>query len=268
MGLRNGFDASLDAVEMDLLCTFAGVPAPFPLQVPSAGVNRAERLGLFRQARDRLAARGLADHRGPRAVAEAFVELLRSSPVVLDLLLTAGDDQLGAVLLAARDEAVLAVAELDTDEPVTNLIVLQVDDAVDELFGLVPALDAAMTTPFTVPRRAVHQVYRVLRERARSDGGWLDGHELDELLSAHGIDERVARRMSTALQPVLGNGQAGLTERRGYAGDWQRVGTELRWLDTEHGRYKLGGDTEWTSVNPLFANELYSAIRHLAAGIG
>jgi hypothetical protein len=268
MGLRNGFDASLDAVEMDLLCTFAGVPAPFPLQVPSAGVNRTERLSLFRAARNRLAARGLADHRGPCDVAEAFVDLLRSSHAVLDLVLTAGDDRLGAVLLGARDEAVLAVTELDPDEPVTGVIVLPVDDAVDELMGLVPELDAAMTTPFTVPRQAVHQVYRALWERTETDEHWLRAHELDELLTRYGIDERVARRMSTALQPVLGNGQAGLSQRRGYAADWQRVGVELRWLDTEHGRYKLGGDAEWTSVNPLFANELYSSIRHLAAGIG
>jgi hypothetical protein len=268
MGLRDGFDASLDAVEMDLLCTFAGVPAPFPLRVPSAGVNQPERLSLFRAAGNRLAARGLADQRGPCDVAEAFVDLLRSSRAVLDLLLAAGEDRLGAVLFAARDEAVLAVTELDTDEPVTNVIVLPVDDAVDDLMSLVPELEAAMTTPFTVPRQAVHQVYRVLLERAAADQDWLRTHELDELLSRHGIDERVARRMSTALQPVLGNGQAGLAQRRGYAGDWQRVGAELRWLDTENGRYKLGGDTEWTSVNPLFANELYASIRHLAAGTG
>ncbi|HEU5472139.1 MAG TPA: ESX secretion-associated protein EspG [Actinophytocola sp.] len=268
MTLGDGFDASLDVVEMDLLCTFAGVPAPFPLRVPSVGADGTERRALFGAARDRLTARGLADHRGPCGVAEEFVRLLRSSRASLDLLLTMGVDRLGAVLLGVNGAALLAVTEPDADELFTGLVALPIDDAVDELLRLLPELDAAMTTPFTLPRRAVGQVYAVLMDRARSRRGWLEAHELDELLGAHGIDERLARRMSTALQPVLGNGQAGLSERRGYAGAWRRVGAELRWLDTEHGRYKLGGDAEWTSVNPLFANELYASIRHLAAVIG
>jgi len=65
MAVATGFDASLDAVEMDLLCTFAGVPAPIPLRVPSAGRTHTERAELFRAARERMTRRGLADERGP-----------------------------------------------------------------------------------------------------------------------------------------------------------------------------------------------------------
>jgi hypothetical protein len=263
------FDAYLDAVEMDLLCTFAGVPAPFPLRVPSVGATEDERRMIFHDAGAELADRGLADARGPRGVAEVFVRLLRTSPAALDLMLAIGEDRLGAVLLASGGDALLAIADLNETPPGTRLVALPLDDAVDELLCLIPELDAARTTPFTLPRRAVREVYRVLLDRARgNDGRELGTHELDELLATHGIDERLVNRMVTQLQPVLGNGQAGLTERRGYAGDWRRFGEELRWLDTEQGRFRLGGDADWTSVNPLFPNELYTAIRRLAAEIG
>jgi EspG family len=262
------FDAHLDAVEMDLLCTFAGVPAPFPLRVRSIGATEDERRVVFRDVRDELAARGLADHRGPRGVAATLVRLLRTAPAALDLMLAIGGDRLGAVLLGSQGTALLAVTELDEPDGGTGLIELPVDDAVDELLALIPELDAPHTTPFTLPRRALGEVYRVLLDRSQDDHGELGTHELDELLRAHGIDDRLANRMVTQLQPVLGNGQAGLTERRGYAGDWRRVGEELRWLDTERGRFKLGGTAEWTSVNPLFPNEMYSSIRRLAAAIG
>jgi hypothetical protein len=263
MALATGFDASLDAVEMDLLCTFAGVPAPIPLRVPSAGRTQTERAELFRAARERMTRRGLADERGPRATAEVFVRLLRDGPRTLDLTLAIGAHRLGAVLLARHGEAVLAVNELDLTDAPTDLIALPVDAAVDELLRLIPDLGAAMTAPFTLPRRALAEVYRALRARRSA----LGTYELDELLSRHGIDERTAHRLSTQLQPVLGNGQAGLCERGGYARDWRRAGEELRWLDTDNGRFRLGGSDEWTSVNPLFPNELYTSIRRLAAVI-
>jgi hypothetical protein len=263
LGELSGFDASLDAVELDLLSTYAGVPAPFPLLVRSSGANHPERAELFRAAGERLTARRLADDRGPRGVAGAFVRLLRDSRASLDLTLAIGAHRLGAVLLARHGEALLAVAELDSPDAPVGLIALPIDDAVDELLRLIPELGAAMSAPFTLPRRALGEVYRALRTRTSP----LGTHELDDLLSVHGIDERLAHRMSTQLQPVLGNGQAGLAERGGYAGDWRRVGEELRWLDTDHGRLRLGGSDEWTSVNPLFPNELYAAIRRLAAVI-
>jgi hypothetical protein len=266
MGAVSGFDASLDAVELDLLCTFAGVPAPFPLRVRSAGATAAERQAIFRAARERLAARGLADERGPRGIAAVFVRLLRECPATLDLTLAIGAERLGAVLIGRGDEAVLAVAELTRNDPPAGIVARHTDDAVDELLRLIPELGAAMLTPFSLPRKALVAVYRVLLDRA-SRGAELGGHELDELLSTHGIDDRLAHRMTTQLQPVLGNGQAGLAARRGYAGEWRRAGEELRWLDTGHGRLKLAGTAEWTSVNPLFPNELYSAIRRLAATV-
>jgi hypothetical protein len=264
MTMRTGFDASLDAVEMDLLCTFAGVPAPFPLRVRSAGATQAERTRLFGAARERMAARGLADQRGPLGVAEVFVHLLKRCPTVLDLMLAIGPDRLGAVLLGYRGEAVLAVTELDDPDPSVGLVALEPDDATDELLRLIPELDAARATPFTLPRPALARVYRAMLDH----GGELGRYQLDELLSQHSIDERLADRLVTQMLPVLGNGQAGLAQRRGYAGDWRRTGEELRWLDTGRGRLRLGGSAEWTSVNPLFPNELYGSLRQLAASVG
>jgi hypothetical protein len=257
-------DASLDGAELDLLCTFAGVTAPFPLRVRTAGPSYRHRQESFRAARDRLSARGLADERGPLGVAATFVELLRTGPRTLDLVLSVGADRLGAVLLAHRGPAVLGVRDLDDDSGGVRLVELPVDEAVDELVLLIPELDAPLTTPFNLPRRALHAVYQQLLDRGDDRMGT---HELDDVLRAHGIDDRLANRMVSLLQPVLGSGQAGLSERGGYAGEWGRVGEELRWLDTKQGRFRLAGNSEWVSVNPLFANELAAEIRHLAAAI-
>jgi hypothetical protein len=48
--------------------------------------------------------------------------------------------------------------------------------------------------------------------------------------------------------------------------EWRRVGAELRWLDTEKGRFQLvaGPDGEWMSVNPMHANDLSNAVRRMA----
>src|SRR5437660_1568629 len=257
-------DASLDAAELDLLCTFAGVSAPFPLRVRSAGPSTERRLASFRAARESLTARGLADERGPLGVAASFARLLRTGSTTLDLVLSVGADRTGAVLLAHRGPAVLGVRDLDDSAHGVRIVELPFDDAVDELLLLIPELDAPMTNPFTLPRKALDAIYRELLDRGEHR---LGTHELDELLARHGIDDRLANRMVSMLQPVLGSGQAGLSERGGYAGEWRRFGEELRWLDTERGRFALAGNSEWISVNPLFANDVTSKIRHLAAAM-
>src|SRR5256714_12500369 len=102
MDSRTVLDASLDGAELDLLCTFAGVAAPFPLQVRSAGPGNEARLASFRAARERLTARGLADERGPLGGADTFVRLLRTCAGPLDLGRSVGPVPVGAVLLAHR----------------------------------------------------------------------------------------------------------------------------------------------------------------------
>ena len=74
-------------VEVDLLCVFAEVEAPFPLDIPATGVTGIEQRMRFRDAREQLTDRGLADENGPLGVAEDFVFLLRSSTGVLDMVL-------------------------------------------------------------------------------------------------------------------------------------------------------------------------------------
>src|SRR5882757_1069196 len=103
---------AVDIAEIDLLCAVADVAPPFPLRVPATGGSVRERRRVLRAAGERLAARGLADERGPLGVAEAFTHLLRSGTTTLDLVLATGDDVLGAVLLADRGVAVLTTQEL------------------------------------------------------------------------------------------------------------------------------------------------------------
>jgi hypothetical protein len=258
---------AVGVAEVDLLCAAANSAPPFPLRVPSAGATSAERRAVLRAAGERLAARGLADARGPLGVAEAFAYLLQDAVVTLDLVLSAGEDVLGAVLLARQDFTVLATQELSAPEPrPVCLAELRFDDAVDELLRLVPAHDAALTAPFSLPKAALDRVYRTLLARREHP---LGSDEWEELLAANGIDDRMGRRLVTHLQPVLGNGQMGLATRGGYANQWRRAGPELRWLDTGRGRFQLadGQDGGWLSVNPMHEYDLATAVRGLALSL-
>lgn len=251
---------SLGVAEVDLLCAAANSSPPFPLRVPSHGTSVAERRAILRAAGEGLAARGLADERGPLGVAEAFAYLLQDSALVLDMVLAVGAEVTGIVLLARGDLAVLTTQQGDS----ICMAELRLDDAVDELIGFVPPHEAAMTSPFSLPTGAIGRVYRELRVR-----GEVGADEWEELLAAHGVTDRLARRLITHMQPVLGNGQVGLATRGGYANAWRRAGEELRWLDTERGRFQLvpGEDGEWTSVNPLHAGDLAAAVRRLARSL-
>ncbi|TDV47160.1 ESX secretion-associated protein EspG [Actinophytocola oryzae] len=256
---------AVGVAEIDLLCAAADAAPPFPLRVPSGGVTSTERRAVLRAAGERLAARGLADERGPLGVAEAFAYLLQDARLTLDLVLSVGGDTLGAVLLVRQDLAVLVTQEQAAPESVC-MAELPFDDAVDELLRLVPEHPAAMAAPFSLPRAALDRVYRYLLGR---QGRPLDLTEWEELLAAHGIDDRLARRLVTHLQPVRGNGQMGLATRGGYANQWRRAGAELRWLDTERGRFQLV-DTEdggWLSVNPMHGHDLAAAVRGLALSV-
>jgi hypothetical protein len=251
---------TMGAAEVDLLCSAANSAPPYPLRVPTHGTTVNERRTTLRAAGEHLAARGLADERGPLGVAEAFAYLLQDCTLTLDLLLAIGSDVLGAVLLARRDLAVLVVQRLTEDNDIT-MAELSLDDAVDELQYLIPAHPAAVTSPFSLPTGALRRIHTELREKDD-----LTPAEWDETLAAHDVTDRLARRLVTQLQPVLGNGQAGLAKRGGYANVWRRAGDELRWLDTERGRFQLvpadGG--EWTSVNPMHPADLANGLRGLA----
>jgi ESAT-6 protein secretion system EspG family protein len=267
----------LHPVEVELLCAFAEVLAPFPLEIPSSGETDVERLVLFQGARQLLTERGLADDGGPLGLADDFVYLLGHATGVLDLVLAKERPTLAAVLMNYRDEALLVTQDLEAPDRMIRMKEL--------LVGLVPALGGSPASPFNLPRQAVENALRTMLERAPQDTGRradssdvdstieirvpdpLRSEEIDELLSTHGIDERVVRRMVTHLQPALGSGQAGVAKRDNSEDQWRRAGEELRWMDTPRGRLRLAEDGEWISVNPLPPDELRAALRRLASGI-
>ncbi|SES44118.1 ESX secretion-associated protein EspG [Actinokineospora terrae] len=263
-GYRDGGQASLHPAEVDLLCTFAEVSPPFPLRIGAIGDRRE----AFAVARRELARRGLADGRGPRGVAGDLVHLLRNSAGAVDLMVARLGQSRGALVLAQRDEALLVRQDIGLPGARVHVVALSLHDAIEHLVDLVPEHGPGMAAPFSLSQRALDQAYRAIQAATGTDEQprKLDAHEVDRLLRDNGIDDTTARRMTTHLQPVLGNGQAGVAERRGYADEWGRVGEEVRWLDTARGRFRLGTDsTGWVSVNPLTREDLRAGIRSLAA---
>jgi hypothetical protein len=282
----------LHPIEIDLLCTFAEVAPPFPLEIASSGLTYTEQLMIYRGAREALTERGLADEGGPLGVAEDFVHLIRFGTGALDLVLFEDRPRQRAVVLADRGEALLVTQNPADAVGYVYLKPITLDEAVEELMALVPRHAAPMVPPFTLPRRAIRAVFDALAERYGNpddedhDPREMTGDEVDELVRAQGIDERVVRNMVSHLQPVLGNGQAGIARRAGEADDWRRDGDELRWIDTPRGRFRFAdGDerggartaghdeeegeefqgSEWISVNPFAQDELRAALRKLAA---
>jgi hypothetical protein len=260
MDVRVNAGAPLHPVEVDLLCVFAEVEAPFPLEVPAFGHSDVEQREMFRSAREHLTDRGLADANGPLGVAEDFVFLLRSCTGVLDMVLAKEELTLGAAVLVHRDEALLVTQDLASEDKMIRMKPATLDEALDDLVRLVPRAETPLTAPFSLPRRALEEAFEALVSRGES----LVGQEVDEVLRSQGIDDRVTRRMVSHLQPVVGNGQVGVARRDETEDQWTRIGDELRWLDTERGRYRLAGDAEWMSVNPLPRDEVRAEIRKLA----
>jgi hypothetical protein len=280
MAIRTGRGEIMHPVEVDLLCAYVDVQAPFPLEIPSVGLTAVEREVMFTGAREQLTERGLADENGPLGVADDFVYLLQRATGVLDLVLTEQRPTLGAAVLAYRDEALLVTQDATDPNRIVRMTACTLDEAIDEAMAMIPALEASNFAPFTLPRRSIEAAYESMLERLpREPDGEVSemdrtveivrpepmrGEEIDELLHEKGIDERVARKMVSHMQPVLGSGQAGVARRDDTEDQWQRAGDELRWLDTPRGRMKLVEDGEWISVNPLPADELRAGLRRLA----
>lgn len=264
-------DVELHPVEVDLLCTFAEVQPPFPLEIPDTGLSERERALMFRAAREQLAQRGLADDDGPLGLADEFVHLLRFGGGVLDLVVAEERTTVAAVVLVHRGDALIAVQR--AADPTGTVVLRQatLDRAVDELYEIVPRLDAATIPPFTLPRKALQSAFEAMIADLPTEDGVrprkLPPRVVEEILAQHGVDDRVSRRMVQYMQPVLGNGQAGVARRSGPEDDWHRAGDEIRWLDTENGRYQLDGDGDWMSVNPLAGEEIRVALRKLAAAL-
>jgi hypothetical protein len=255
----------LHPVEVDLLCTFAEVEPPFPLEIHSTGETDIERMVMFSGAREQLTDRGLADDDGPLGVADDFVYLLRNATGVLDLVLAKEERTLAAAVLTYRDEALLVTQDAGDPAQLVRMKAVTLDDAVDELVRLIPTLEGSLSAPFNLPRKAVENAFQAIVTRTPADP--LRSDEVDEVLRTHGVDERVARRMVAHLQPVLGNGQTGVAKRDDTEDQWHRAGSELRWLDTPRGRFRLAEDGEWISVNPLTMDEIRGGLRRLAASI-
>lgn len=262
---------ALHPVEVDLLCTFAEVAAPFPIDVPASGESEVERAVLFRDAAERMRERGLADERGPLDVAEEFVYLLRACTGVLDLVVTTDEGTRAIAVLTARDDALVVSQDSADQFGMIRLLPTTVDDAVARVARRIPRADAPLTTPFTLPRRAIQSAFEAMVTRMPEDGGDpvpMTAAEIDELLRSHGVSDRVANRMVSALNPVVGHGQAGIALRDETEDQWHRTGPELTWLDTPRGRYRLAAEDDgWMSVNPLSADDLRAELRALAAKI-
>jgi hypothetical protein len=261
-------DVRLHPVEVDLLCTFAEVEPPFPLEIPATGTTELERATMFRAAREQLTQRGLADEGGPLGLADDFVHLLRFGAGALDLTVAEEKQTVGAVVLADRRGALICVQRGDDPYATVLLRQLSLDDAVDELVRIIPQLGPAPTAPFTLPRKALQTAFDAMLASLTESGEaprQLEPAEIEELIGRHGVTDRVSRRMVQHLQPVLGNGQAGVTRRGETTDEWVRAGTEVRWLDTPRGRYQLAGgdDEDWLSVNPFAPDETRSALRKL-----
>lgn len=261
----------LHPVEVDLLCFFAEVQPPFPLEIPATGETDLERQVIFSGAREQLSERGLADDDGPLGVADDFVYLLRNSTGVLDLMLAEEKPTFSAVVLTYRDEALLVTQDATDPNMLVRMKPLTLDDAVDELVNLVPTLEAPMTAPFNLPRAALENTFAAIAARIPDteddEPDPMTPEEVDDLLRHNGIDDHIARRMVSHLQPVLGNGQAGTARRDDTEDQWHRTGDELRWLDTPRGRFRLAEDGEWISVNPLPRDEIRAVLRKLASSI-
>lgn len=261
---------ALHPVEVDLLCDFAEIRAPFPLDIPSVGATGAQRRHLFGVAREQLAVRGLAGKRGPQGPAAAFVRMLRQAAGTVDLVVADDGHNHGAVALIAGLDAMLVTQSPDDPERIVRITELSVDDAVRELLMLVPVIGAGSVPAYTMPLPPVRKVFEKLNRLRRSgDPTPLSDNDIDSLLWESGVDERMAARLVTTMHQVSGSGQAGATWWQTVPGRWQRMGDETHWVDTGRGRFRVSEseDELWASVSPFSRTDVRGVLRELAARV-
>lgn len=234
-------------IELDLLATHAGVPAPFPLRVPSFGRIPAERDLLLATAGQTLWLRELADAEGPQGTAAEIVTALRDHRGAVDLVLADPERTVGVLALVYSASALLCTQTLD-DDPAGTISVRRCQETLlaKELYQLIPDCPGANTLPITLPGAVVHPTdetdERRLREQVREHGG--DPAALDQLV---GI-----------VSSLTGQGQLGVT--RGG----RRAGPELSWLDGPRGRVRVSrSDSGWVSINPLRPNKIQTVLSEL-----
>lgn len=252
----------LGLVELDLLCTHAGVAAPFPLQVPSFGRIEGERAVLLAAAGETLRARGLADDDGPLGVAADLVTALRDYRGAVDLVLVGRESVIGVVALVHGSTAVLCVqtTEVDAEQP-GNVEVRKVAHTAlaDELAAVVPEVAAAVSMPITLPPGVVAPGDR---RPPSPDDGVVEQH-LRVLVRDRGGDPSVLDQLAKLLPTLSGRGQLGATRRD--ENEVTRAGTELSWLDGPQGRVTVSRtDDGWVSVNPLRPADLRFALDRFA----
>lgn len=250
-------------VELELLATYAGAELPFPLQVPAYGRVPPERDVLFATAGETLRLRALADQDGPLGLADRLVALLAGRAAGIDLVLGGPDWESGAVALVSGGgaDALLCLQRLnDAERHIVEAYDVTGDALADELFSLVPALHGGHAIPLRLPLRAVRAAHDLLTSAERE----VDQERLYEELHAGGVEPAAAGKLAALLHPLEGYGQMGVTRRRADGED-VRVGSELSWIDTPAGRYRISStdDGGWVSINPLHPDELFAALRDL-----
>lgn len=160
-------------VELDLLATYAGVPMPFPIRVPSHGHTLAERTELLTQAGHALQERGLAADHGPVGIAQELVTALREHTAAVDIV---GEHNAVAMVYGIQ-----AVVCRQADGKV-HVSWVDAAELSDELARYLADARAAQTMPVTVPAtdprvaglRPTGQI-GVTRRGTRQEVSWMDG---------------------------------------------------------------------------------------------
>ncbi|RZS44246.1 ESAT-6 protein secretion system EspG family protein [Herbihabitans rhizosphaerae] len=239
-------------VEFDLLATFAGVEAPFPLRVPSFGRIDEEREVLFGAASHTLAARGLAEESGPLDIAAELVDALRHRTGTVDMVLIGTGMPVGVVAMVAGPTAVLCRQALDDDPSgFVDVRTVRSTAVAAELAGMLPKLAGASTMPIRLPTASVVAGGKALTRAGKPPSD----DSLRRVLATSGIEQVELESLVTAVPSLAGRGQAGATRRSAPGAD-RRVGRELSWLDGPKGRVRVDNQDSWVSVNPLRPDEV------------
>nr|QEO73928.1 hypothetical protein [uncultured bacterium] len=250
-------------VELDLLAANADAVIPYPLRVPSFGRIPAERDVLFAAAGETLRRRGLADEYGPIGLAKAVVTALATRSGTVDVVVTRPGGSTGVLAMVHRGKALLCRQNLNG--PVDELVEvwsIPLDGLAHALTGVIPGLPGARTMPVRLPLAAVNAVQRTL-----ADGTPMAG-QVRRIAAEHGCSTGDLETLIRLGSTVTGRGQLGVT-RSSVGGEDVRVGVELSWVDTTHGRLRVTRQTDhsggWLSINPMRTDDLRSVIVAAAA---
>ncbi|WP_199439343.1 ESX secretion-associated protein EspG [Umezawaea beigongshangensis] len=259
-------DFLLTPQQLDVLWSDLGLHhLPYPLDVPSVGRTREERLRIREEVYAELQRNDLAHNGRMDAELEGLLRLLDDHAVSVDAV---AHVQRSIRALAASDgkRAVLAVV----DDGKVGLLEIRPTSLAWSITQVLPDGNAGPGHSISMRAETLEKAVEFQKNppEADEDDPWGDD-EMDEreALMKAGLSSDDATFVSELATGRVAGGQFGVSRGGGGGVRSERAKVLITWFDTSQGRYIMVNDGEWLSLAPTDNDRIANRIGTLLEAV-